>query len=53
MSIINEMKSSLKYRQEKLVLQDSVMLEYTPRVINEDKSYKTLCDLEKKIKEKN
>lgn len=53
MSIIDEMKSSLKYRQEKLVLQDSVMLEYTPRVINEDKSYKTLCDLEKKIKKKN
>ena len=53
MSIIDEMKSSLKYRQEKLVIQDSVMLEYTPRVINEDKSYKTLCDLEKKIKKKN
>lgn len=53
MSIIDEMKSSLKYKEEKLVVRDSVMLEYTPRVINEDKSYKTLCDLEKKIKKKN
>ena len=53
MSIIDEMKSSLKYKEEKLVVRDSVMLQYTPRVINEDKSYKTLCDLEKKIKKKN
>ena len=53
MSIIDEMKSSLKYTPEKLVIRDSVMLGYTPRVINEDKSYKTLCDLEKKIKKKN
>ena len=53
MSIINKMKSSLKYKEEKLVIRDSVMLEYTPRVINEDNSYKTLCDLEKKIKKKN
>lgn len=53
MTIIDEMKSSLKYGQEKLVVRDSVMLGYTPRVINEDKSYKTLCDLEKKIKKKN
>jgi hypothetical protein len=53
MSIIEEMKSSIKYTPEKLVLQDSVMSQYTPRVINEDKSYKTLCDLEKKIKKKN
>ena len=53
MAIIDEMKSSLKYGQEKLVVRDSVMLGYTPRVINEDKSYKTLCDLEKKIKKKN
>lgn len=53
MLIIDEMKSSLKYRQEKLVVRDSVMLEYTPRVINEDKSYKTLCDLEKKLKKLN
>lgn len=53
MSIINKMKSSLKYKEEKLVIRDSVMLEYTPRIINEDKSYKTLCDLEKKIKKKN
>jgi hypothetical protein len=53
MLIIDEMKSSLKYRQEKLVIQDSAMIEYTPRIINEDKSYKTLCDLEKKIKKKN
>ena len=53
MAIIDEMKSSLKYTPEKLVIRDSVMLGYTPRVINEDKSYKTLCDLEKKIKKKN
>jgi hypothetical protein len=53
MSIINKMKSSLKYKEEKLVIRDSVMLEYTPIVINEDNSYKTLCDLEKKIKKKN
>lgn len=53
MDIIDEMKSSLKYTPEKLVIRDSVMLGYTPRVINEDKSYKTLCDLEKKIKKKN
>ena len=53
MTIIDEMKNSLKYREEKLVVRDSVMLQYTPRVINEDKSYKTLCDLEKKIKKKN
>lgn len=53
MAIIDEMKNSLKYREEKLVVRDSVMLQYTPRVINEDKSYKTLCDLEKKIKKKN
>ena len=52
MSIIDEMKSSLKYTPEKLVVRDSVMLGYTPTVINEDKSYKTLCDLEKKIKKK-
>lgn len=53
MAIIDEMKNSLKYKEEKLVVRDSVMLQYTPRVINEDKSYKTLCDLEKKIKKKN
>ncbi len=53
MSIIDEMKSSLKYRQEKLVVRDSVMVGYNPRIINEDNSYKTLCDLEKKIKKKN
>ena len=53
MAIIDEMKSSLKYTPEKLVVRDSVMLGYSPTVINEDKSYKTLCDLEKKIKKKN
>jgi len=53
MDIITEMKNTLKYREEKLVIRDSVMVDYTPRVINEDKSYKTLCDLEKKIKKKN
>ena len=53
MTIIDEMKSSLKYGQEKLVVRDSVMLGYTPTVVNEDRSYKTLCDLEKKIKKKN
>ena len=53
MAIIDEMKSSIKYTPEKLVVRDSVMLGYSPTVINEDKSYKTLCDLEKKIKKKN
>jgi hypothetical protein len=53
MSIIDEMKSSLKYRQEKLVVRDSVMVGYNPRIINEDNSYETLCDLEKKIKKNN
>jgi hypothetical protein len=53
MSIIDEMKSTLKYRQEKLVVRDSVMVGYNPRIINEDNSYETLCDLEKKIKKNN
>ena len=53
MSIIDEMKSYIKYTPEKLVVRDSVMLGYTPTVVNEDRSYKTLCDLEKKIKKKN
>lgn len=53
MAIIDEMKKNVRFNTESQPIQDSVMLEYTPRIINEDKSYKTLCDLEKKIKEKN
>jgi uncharacterized coiled-coil protein SlyX len=53
MSIIDEMKKNVRYTTESHPIQDSLMIEYTPRVINQDKSYKTLCDLEKKIKKKN
>lgn len=53
MAIIDEMKKNVRFNTESQPIQDSVMLEYTPRIINEDKSYKTLCDLEKKIKKKN
>lgn len=53
MSIIDEMKTSLKYRSQNLSIRDSVMVEYSPRIINEDNSYETLCDLEKKIKKEN
>jgi hypothetical protein len=53
MSIIDGMKNSLKYQNERYTIKDSVMVGHTPRIINEDNSYETLCDLEKKIKKKN
>ena len=53
MAIIDGMKNSLKYQNERYTIKDSVMVGHTPRIINEDNSYETLCDLEKKIKKKN
>jgi hypothetical protein len=53
MAIIDGMKNSLKYQNERYTIKDSVMVGYNPRIINEDNSYETLCDLEKKIKKKN
>jgi hypothetical protein len=53
MGIIDGMKNSLKYQNERYTVRDSVSLESTPRIINEDNSYETLCDLEKKIKKNN
>jgi|688.fasta_scaffold918848_2 hypothetical protein len=53
MAIIDGMKNSLKYQNERYTIKDSVMVGHTPRIINEDNSYETLCDLEKKIKKNN
>jgi hypothetical protein len=47
------MKNTLKYQNERYTIRDSVMVGHNPRIINEDNSYKTLCDLEKKIKKNN
>ena len=52
MIIINGMKNTLKYQNQKYAVRDSVSLESTSRVIVQDNSYRTLCDLEKKIKKK-
>jgi hypothetical protein len=52
MIIIEGMKNTLKYQNQKYTVRDSVLLESTPRVIVQDNSYKTLCDLEEKIKKK-
>ena len=53
MAIIDGMKNSLKYQNERYTIKDSVMVGYNPIIINEDNSYEILCDLEKKIKKKN
>jgi uncharacterized protein YoxC len=53
MIIIEGMKNTLKYQSQKITIRDSLSLESTPRVIVQDNSYKTLCDLEKKIKKNN
>ena len=53
MAIIDGMKNTLKYQNERYTIRDSVMVGHNPRIINEDNSYKTLCDLEKKIKKNN
>jgi len=53
MIIIEGMKNTLKYQSQTIRIRDSVLLESTPRVIVQDNSYKTLCDLEEKIKKKN
>jgi hypothetical protein len=53
MIIIEGMKNTLKYQSQKITIRDSLLLESTPRVIVQDNSYKTLCDLEEKIKKKN
>jgi hypothetical protein len=53
MAIIDGMKNTLKYQNERYTIRDSVMVGHTPRIINEDNSYEILCDLEKKIKKKN
>ena len=52
MIIIEGMKNTLKYQNQKYTVRDSVLLESIPRVIFQDNSYKTLCDLEEKIKKK-
>lgn len=52
MIIIEGMKNTLKYRSQTITIRDSILLESTPRVIVQDNSYKTLCDLEEKIKKK-
>jgi hypothetical protein len=52
MIIIESMKNTLKYQNQKYTVRDSLLLESTPRVIVQDNSYKTLCDLEEKIKKK-
>ena len=52
MIIIEGMKNTLKYQSQTIRIRDSVLLESTPRVIVQDNSYKTLCDLEEKIKKK-
>ena len=52
MIIIEGMKNTLKYQNQKYTVRDSVLLESSPRVIFQDNSYKTLCDLEEKIKKK-
>jgi hypothetical protein len=52
MIIIERMKNTLKYQNQKYTVRDSVLLESTPRVIVQDNSYRTLCDLEEKIKKK-
>jgi hypothetical protein len=53
MIIIEGMKNTLKYQSQTIRIRDSVLLESTPRVIVQDNSYKTLCDLEEKIKKNN
>jgi hypothetical protein len=53
MIIIDGMKNTLKYQNQKYTVRDSLLLESTPRVIVQDNSYKTLCDLEEKIKKNN
>jgi hypothetical protein len=53
MIIIERMKNTLKYQNQKYTVRDSVLLESTPRVIVQDNSYRTLCDLEEKIKKNN
>ena len=53
MIIIEGMKNALKYQSQTIRIRDSVLLESTPRVIVQDNSYKTLCDLEEKIKKNN
>ena len=52
MIIIEGMKNTLKYQSQTITIRDSLLLESTPRVIVQDNSYKTLCDLEEKIKKK-
>ena len=52
MIIIEGMKNTLKYQNQKYTVRDSVLLESSTRVIFQDNSYKTLCDLEEKIKKK-
>jgi len=52
MIIIEGMKNTLKYQSQTIRIRDSVLLESTPRIIVQDNSYKTLCDLEEKIKKK-
>jgi len=52
MIIIESMKNTLKYQNQKYTVRDSLLLESTPIVIVQDNSYKTLCDLEEKIKKK-
>ena len=53
MIIIEGMKNTLKYQSQTITIRDSLLLESTPRVIVQDNSYKTLCDLEEKIKKNN
>jgi hypothetical protein len=53
MIIIEGMKNTLKYQSQTIRIRDSVLLESTPKVIFQDNSYKTLCDLEEKIKKNN
>ena len=52
MIIIEGIKNTLKYQSQTITIRDSLLLESTPRVIVQDNSYKTLCDLEEKIKKK-